>query len=267
MDLNDDDKIKLKYDKDNRVKYVNLSTGNFYVKYCSDEEIFKELLAEKIFDIVGINCPKYYMFKKEHCVLSEDLNKYNNFYAADELTMDIASINNLKDFFEFQFDKYNRFKNIDELMFQINMMHFIDILFSNVDRHTGNYGFCLNDDGTCDLVVFDHGEFLDNFDKATRPVSFPFSNPNSYALYSKECECRYFMENADDNVLEMIRIILSKFNINTVRLLMKEVEKDTNYKFKCKRRLFLSYIKNYLLIYKIFLSNINQRKDGYSKNR
>lgn len=267
MNLSNDDKIKLKEDENNRVKYVNLSIGDFYVKYCFDEEIFKELLTKKIFDMILIKCPQYYMIKEEHCVLSEDLNKYKNFYSADELTIDVASINDLKILFEYQLDKYNRFKNINELMFQINMMHFIDILFSNVDRHTGNYGFIMNENGTCDLVVFDHGEFLDNLSKATRPLSFPNANPLEYAFISKEAECRYFMETADDNVMEMINIILSKFNINTVRLLMKEVEKDADYKFKCKRRLLLSYIKNYLLIYKIFLSTVKQRNDGYSKTR
>lgn len=257
--LSNDDKIKLKYDPDIRTKRIELNTGIFYVKYCFDEEIFKELLGKKIFDMVGIKCPNYYMYKEEHCVLSKDINKYKNFYSADELIEDVRTINDLKIFFEYQLDKYNRYKNIDELMFKIYTMHFIDILFSNVDRHTGNYGFCLNDDGTCNLVVFDHGEILDNFDKATRPSSFPKSNPLDYAFYSKESECRYFMENADDNVIEMMKTILSKFNFNTVRLLMKEIERDTNYKFSCKNKLMLGYLKNYLMVYKTFFKCFKDR--------
>lgn len=215
--------------------------------------------------MVGIKCPNYYMIQDEHCVLSEDLNNYNKFYYTDEIIENVTSINDLKIFFEYQSDKYNRYTNIDELMFQIYIMHFIDILFSNVDRHTSNYGFYLNDDGTAYLVVFDNGEFLDHFDKATRPVSFPSNDPMNYAFYSKETECRYFMEHADDKIMEMVKITLSKFNLNTVRLVMKEVEKDTNYKFSCKNKLMISYLKNYLMVYKVFLENSKQGKKRYLK--
>lgn len=261
MILNNEDKIKLKYDPNIRVKRVELSTGVFYAKYCYDEEIFKELLGKKIFDMVGIKCPNYYMFKEEHCVLSEDLDKYKNFYSTDEIIEDVRTINDLKIFFEYQLDKYNRYKNIDELMFQIYIMHFIDILFSNVDRHTGNYGFSLNDDGTSDLIVFDHGELLDCFDKATRPPSFPSANSLDFTSYSKEAECRYFIKNADDSVIEIMKVILSRFNFNTVRLLMKEIEKDTNYKFSCKNKLLLGYLKNYLVVYKVFSKCCKERNN------
>ena len=77
--LNNEDKLKLKYDRNIRVKYVDLSIGSYYAKYCFDDEIFKELLGKKVFDMVGIKCPNYFMFRDEHCVLSEDLNKYNHF--------------------------------------------------------------------------------------------------------------------------------------------------------------------------------------------
>ena len=265
ISLNNEDKLKLKYDRNIRVKYVDLSIGSYYAKYCFDDEIFKELLGKKVFDMVGIKCPNYFMFKDEHCVLSEDLNKYNNFYLAEEIIENVTSINDLKKFFEYQSDKYNRYTNIDQLMFQIYMMHFIDMLFSNIDRYTHHYGFGLNEDATGYLVVFDNGEFLDHFDMATRPVSFPSDDPMSYVLYSKEAECRYFMEHADDEVMEMVKVILSRFNLRTVRLLMKEIERDTNYKFTCKNRLMLGYLGNYLMIYKVLLSNSKQNKKRYLK--
>lgn len=45
--LSDEDKLKLKYDMNVRVKHVDLSIGSFYAKYCFDEEIFRELLGKK----------------------------------------------------------------------------------------------------------------------------------------------------------------------------------------------------------------------------
>ena len=73
------------------------------------------------------------------------------------------------------------------------------------------------------------------------------------------------MEHADDKVMEMVKVILSRFNLRTVRLLMKEIERDTNYKFTCKNRLMLGYLGNYLMIYKVLLSNSKKNKKRYLK--
>ena len=100
LNLNEEDRIKLKCDPNIRVKHVDLNIGTFYAKYCFNDEIFKELLGKKVFDMVGIKCPNYFMFRDEHCVLSEDLNKYNHFYLADEIIGNVTSINDLKNFFD-----------------------------------------------------------------------------------------------------------------------------------------------------------------------
>ena len=50
-------------------------------------------------------------------------------------------------------------------------MHFIDMLFSNVDRHIYNYGISIDENNNGCLVVFDNGLFLDYFDKIVKPPS------------------------------------------------------------------------------------------------
>lgn len=197
-----------------RLRQVDLSVGSFYAKYCSGEEMFKELLGKKIADMLGIKCPNYYMFKDERCILSEDLKEYNNFKSAYELMKNGTTINDLRTALEYQSGEYNRYTNVDELMFQIYTMHFMDILFSNTDRHLDNYGFVLNEDGTGALVVFDHGMLLDHLHIATQPLSFPTADALDYARYSKEAECRYFMEHADDEIMRMIQSILSRFDLS-----------------------------------------------------
>ena len=39
------------------------------------------------------------------------------------------------------------FSNLEQINLHINVMHFIDILFSNIDRHISNFGFSLKEDG------------------------------------------------------------------------------------------------------------------------
>ena len=46
ISLNNEDKLKLKYGRNIRVKCVDLSIGSYYAKYCFDDEIFKELFND-----------------------------------------------------------------------------------------------------------------------------------------------------------------------------------------------------------------------------
>lgn len=254
--LTDEDKEKLQSNGFESIKKVNLSSGSYYIKYCGDTASFRELFGKKIFDMIGIRCPNYYYVKDKHSVLSEDIFKKNpNFKFAFELG-EIISINDL-------YVILKQFKNYDELVLQMNIVHFMDTLFCNVDRNSSNYGFSINEDGTAKLIVFDNGLMLEDFYHATRPVSFPSKNVVDYVLYSKECEYEYFFNNiASSEFKELISYYLRKFNIKTVYSIMNNVKRENGIKINNKNfnKLFFKFIKNYIMIYKITLSENKKLK-------
>ena len=104
---------------------------------------------------------------------------------------------------------------------------------------------------------------LDYFHIATQPLSFPTADVLDYVRYSKEAECRYFIGHADDEIIQMIQSIILRFNLRTVKLIMNSIEKETNHKFVCKKVFIKRYLKNYLMVCKVFLSSYKQKKKIY----
>ena len=221
--LTENDKSKIKYDGWNKIQVIELSSGKYYAKYTGKAGAFRELLGKKIFDLIGIDSPEYLYYKDENCILSTDLkDKYPNL----KFSYEMADIRNMNDLYEL----LKQFKNYEELITQVNIMHFIDILFSNTDRHSNNYGFNFNEDGTATLVVLDNEEMLTDFIHATRPVSFPTDNHLCFIDYSKEAEYKYFLENLPENQKQIIYYYLRKFDIKTVYSIINDLEKENNFK-------------------------------------
>ena len=103
-----------------------------------------------------------------------------------------------------QYDTLKQFTNCNELVTQVNIMHFIDILFCNTDRHSSNYAFSVNEDGSAKLVVLDNELMLHDFFHATRPVSFPTQCHLTFTQYTKECEYKYFLETLPEDQKEIL---------------------------------------------------------------
>lgn len=218
------------------VHHINLSSGSYYIKFCSEEEALKELLGKRIFDIAGIYCPKYVYLKDKKCVISEDLNQLPNFKYINEfkflksVTLDTV-INKI----------CKEVSNPDEIVLHLNIMHFIDILFSNTDRHTKNYGLSLDAKRNAQLIVFDNGMLLEHLDFVTKPVSFRLANFNS----PKSSECDLFLKNLSEEHKEILFQLFDKFDPENVQIILNSFEKEYGLKFESKNKLLKNYIKNY----------------------
>lgn len=266
INLTEEDKCLLKYDANVWLRRVQLSTGSYYAKYCSvfcpGDTMYGELIGKKVADIVGIKCPNYYIFWDEQCILSEDLNSYKGFCFAKDIGINNTTLNDVRECLEKQRDELGRFTNVDELMFQVYTMHFIDILFSNTDRHEDNYGFILKDDGKGELVIFDHGDILTHLDIATRPLSFDEASDVDYALYSKVAETSYFFENASEEVMTIVNSLFTAFDVRRISMLFNLVEKEANRKFVHKKEYLKAYKKNYKMIKNLLLERARKYKKG-----
>lgn len=227
------------------VHNVNLSTGSYYVKFCNEEEALKELIGKRIFDIVGIHCPKYYYLKDKKCVISEDLNKLKNIKFMYELKF-LKSVT-LDTVIQRVTEHIN---NKEEIIFELNIMHFIDILFSNTDRHTRNYGFTLDEFNNAKLVVLDNGMFLEHLDFVTKPVSSRITNLKN----PKRSECELFLENVDSESKKYMIEIFDKLTPEKVEFIINSIDREYSFDFNLKQKLIENYKKNYknlcFIIYK-----------------
>lgn len=254
MNLTEEDKLKLIPDEWDKTIKIDLSCGPCYAKFTDREGAFRELFGKKIFDIVGISSADYAFYKKHMCIVSSDLSKkYDNFKQASNY----GDIYNLGELHKIA----KQFNNYDELCLQINIMHFIDILFGNTDRHSDNYGFSVDKNNNARLIVLDNELMLEDFYHASRPVSFPTRSHMAFVSYSHEAELNFFIEHLSEEQKNMMIYYLQKFNLKTVHMIMNSIEKEHNCKFKEKNKLFYQYIKNYMMIYKIVLKTKHKKKE------
>lgn len=237
------------------VHYFDFSCGSFYVKKCMGNESFMELFAKKVFDMVGIICANYYLLN-DNFIISEDLNKLDNFLYITNLrgiklrnvTLDMVR------------DSLTEIVcNKEDIKLQINIMHFIDILFSNTDRHTNNYGITIDNNGNGFLVVFDNALFLNYFNSITKPMSCCVYNSS----FVKIRECNHFIGNLSELHKKYIYEIFCRFNPDTVIALINNVEREHNIKLQNKGKILRQYTKNYFMINSILRKHINSeiRKD------
>ena len=222
------------------VHRVNLSTGSYFVKFCNEEEALKELIGKRIFDIVGIYCPKYYYLKDKKCVISEDLNKLENIKFMYELKF-LKSVT-----LDTVIQKVTEYvNNKEEIIFELSIMHFIDILFSNTDRHTRNYGYTIDELNNARLIVLDNGMFLEHLDYVTKPVSSRITNLKN----PKRSECDLFLDNVDLECKKYMIEIFDKLNPENVELIINSIDREYGFDFNLKRKLIDNYKKNYKNLY------------------
>lgn len=252
MQLTKDDLDKIYYDPLLLVEQVDLSIGSYYTKFCNNNSCIMEILAKKIFDLVGIKCAEYKYVPEHKCLLSKDLNANQRMYKPYDLAMIRA--NTLEQVMN-GLERTNIEKGyaIDNVRLQFEILHFIDILFSNIDRHITNFGFYIKDNSYLELVVLDNEYFLQNFKIATRPMACGDDEIDSDAFIgiSKKHEASCFFENISNELRELISKYMELFSPDRVLTLINSVELESGLSLKYKKTILKDYKKNYKMINKL----------------
>lgn len=163
-------------------KIVNLSSGSYLIKKDFQNTSVNEIIGQKIADIMGLVCPRYYIVEvdNESYLLSEDLNQYGKFMPAlefsekykdafesypinklyqdeswyDEDAKKILHGNSLYDIWSFFENNYS--PDISKrLMNDILKIYIFDILFLNYDRDPRNWGI-LTEKNQAHIVILDN---------------------------------------------------------------------------------------------------------------
>ncbi len=159
MKITEGDWSKIKASAYKGVEAVKLNSGSFYVKNTLKECGERALLAARILQDFKIITPKTYILN-DYCdrdfvyILTEDLNNYGDFKTANQLGISLIINYSI---FEIQ-------KQLDKLppniLEEILIMHFFDLLFSNWDRNCHNWGI-VQKDNEMHIATIDHDFMLD----------------------------------------------------------------------------------------------------------
>ena len=258
--LTKDDLKQLEHEKNLKYKYVNLSSGNYHMKCCDQSNMVKELFGKKIANIIGLSCPDYQYITEANCILSKNIKIDHTFFWAHELGIDGTTLKNIGECLEFQKANYNRFTNVQEIMFQVYLMHFMDIIFSNIDRSIVNFGFKLNDDNTGYLAIIDHGEMFDHFNLATRPLSFEKAGNLDYTAYTKVIEFKCFISKMAPELLRVFEQLFLLFEPKKIKLMIEQIETENNLKLFNKKEILKNYKINYKGLSKVLKKDVSLRR-------
>jgi hypothetical protein len=245
MVLSDEDLCKIECDGFFLVDQVDLSIGSYYYKFAGSGEVFRELLGSKVFKMVGIKCAEYEYLPQKKCLMSKDLNNEQIMYTPSSFGMKGVTL----------YDVYmgierGRFNNSDQVKLSIEIMHFIDLLFSNIDRHVTNFGFYLDEDNNAELVLLDNGCFLSHYDIATRPLAYNLGGIGSmqFMSISKKDEANEFIKRLSPEMRELVPMYLELFTPERVEVMINMIEKEIKMEFPDKKYNMRKYRKNYNMV-------------------
>lgn len=242
-----------------KVKQVDLCIGSYYVKFGYDnvdtiKMIFRELLGTKVFNLVGIKCAQYQYVQESECLISEDLNRDKKMYWCYELGFGSLALEYVLEGIHLQKHVGDGFANPEKLTLSVEIMHFIDILFSNVDRHANNFGFYIDKNGYGELVVFDNEGFLRCYESSTKPYAFSGQQveEGDCSHITKKEEAIKFFEMMSEEMKMLVPKYLEMFTPTRVEHLIHNLETDTNLQFPEFNETMKKYKKNYKMVSNVF---------------
>ena len=259
------------YDGNTIVERVDLSKGAYYVKFGYGIEdnkkmIFTELLGTRIFNLVGIKCAQYQYIPEYKCLISPDLDIPNKMYWSYEFGFGSIALEHVLEGVYSQKRVGNGFTNPRQLSLSVEIMHFIDILFSNIDRHANNFGFYIDKGGYGELVVLDNEGFLSCFDKPVKPYAFSAEKLDEEIYNSTKIEeAKKFFEVMSEDMRQLVPKYLEMFTPKRVEYLIKGLEVELDMEFCFYKKVMKDYKKNYNQLCRVFNYKKNNRISLYKK--
>lgn len=263
MQLSKEDLDKIQCDGFFLVSHVDLSIGSYFAKFCGFDGIFRELLGKKVFDLVGIKSAEYEYVPEKKCLISKDLNSDKKFYTPYDFY--IMRSTTMEQVFR-GLDNLEVATNVNskKAKLSLEIMHFIDLLFSNVDRNINNFGFYIDELGNVELVLLDNECFLNYYVEATRPMYYgdDRTDTNTFMTIPKRKEAELFLNNISDELKELIPKYMELFHPSRVEVMIQGLEMELGHEFPQKRYNMRKYKRNYSMVKRL----LKGKKKEFSKS-
>lgn len=216
---------------------------------------YSEIIAEKICNMLGINCAHYetLIINNEIYYFSKHLNTIGKFIPGDELGI---SQNNLYDIWA-TLEEY--FGNASLAMEDLVKIYLFDILFINSDRDNRNFGLVRINDETR-LYAYDN-EFIfddndnvslsakhENYDELKEYHEWNVNSYEEHILKENMLELEYFLSESEDKYSAILENMLSMITPEVFLNILQEVELEVSGVINDKEMWYKLYSKNYNMI-------------------
>ena len=237
MNLTKEDKIKIEKAKEEiDVLKLSLTSGNFYVKYRDifDLRAISEIIISKVAQILGLVCPKYYLYipvfkendENECFIISEDIESIGPFNLASSLGIGANTNASVKESLNVLENYYG---NNPILLKDVMAMYLLSLFFGFNDFHNKNWGVIKKNEEER-IVILDNEHSFQN-DIKPKMSSFPtkIDYDLEVDLSSDEplkINIAYFLENSSDDLLSLFEAMYYLFTPEYLAKVLEVIEKE-----------------------------------------
>ena len=237
--------------------YVNLDGIEYFCKIAKFD--CNEILAYRLANIVGINCPLYHIVRvnKDLYYLSYSFNNLGSFKSGKDLIgIDYFSntIYNLWYVVEKEYPK-----ECKDLIFDLVKVFIFDIFMLNGDRHAGNYAI-VEENGKPNIYIFDNESIFESIFRVELSPKYSkrdflgngtriINDPSATIGMKQNMELlEYFLITSSKLFCDLVIDFYNKLTPDVVYNVILEVEKFTGITNYDKDYNMKLYKKNYELI-------------------
>ena len=243
----------------------------YYFKSCLTEESYKELLADKMLEYLGIEhaCYDLACINGEYGVISQNFKDLNyNYISGDDLIYEYYNESNL-DKKEFDFDRYNNLTdiwNLLEIRYNCypNKEKIVKSITCQWDGASYNWMIAENSTYAKFAPIYDNQKMLDglDFDKSKNSnIKVDEFNP-SRTEYDNLVEIKKYLNYSSEEFRQVFINMFKTLNPANIKWMLITIESELRIKIphKIKESILARYTYNYNQIEKVLEEELSKKR-------
>jgi len=247
LKLTDEEKL---YIEKNNHQWVTINGTKYFVKKHMFRMLYSEIAAEKIAQLLGVNCAHYEatLIRGQLFYLSKDLNSEGLFVNGEELP---TNFNTLYECWNILEKNYGN--DINVAVNDLVKIYIFDILLMNDDRHSRNWALINNTSGI-HIYAFDNESILSNDFTILRSrysrseslrTPYDWSTYNDHVIKENMLELEYFLKTSTNEYYLLVEDMVNKLTPEVFAEILDNIEQEYQDKILNKSKWLKIYADNY----------------------
>lgn len=270
--------------RDSNIIIITINNAIYYFKSCSKEEAFKEMLADKMLEYLGIEhaCYDLACINGEYGVISPNFKDSNyNYISGDDLIYEYYNENNL-DKKEFNFDKFNNLIDVwnlleiryncypnkevivKNIMYNLNEKFMFDIITCQWDGASYNWMIAENSSYAKLAPVYDNQKMLDGLDyDKNKNLNIKVDEFNQARTeYDNLVELKKYLNYSSEEFVQIFKNMFKSLTPANIKWMLITIESELIIKIphKIKESILARYTYNYNQIEKILEEELSKKR-------
>lgn len=270
--------------RDSNIIMITINNASYYFKPCSNEETFKEMLADKMLEYLGIEhaCYDLACINGEYGVISQNFKDSNyNYISGDDLIYEYYNDNNLEKK-EFNFDKFNNLidiwnlleiryncypnkeKIVKSIMYNLNEKFMFDIITCQWDGASYNWMIAENRTYAKLAPVYDNQKMLDGLDyDKNKNLNIKVDEFNrARTEYDNLVELKKYLNYSSEEFVQLFKNMFKSLTPANIKWMLITIESELRIKIphKIKESILARYTYNYNQIEKILEEELSKKR-------